>query len=107
MSDKTDEKVTEKVTAEKQKALGLAISQIEKQIGKGAIMRMGQGSWAKVDAIPTGAVNLDAAIGVGGVPRGRITEIYGPESSGKTTLALHVAANAQKTGGVAATTWSA
>jgi recombination protein RecA len=102
MSDKTDEKVTEKVSAEKQKALGLAISQIEKQIGKGAIMRMGQGTWAKVDAIPTGAVNLDAAIGVGGVPRGRITEIYGPESSGKTTLALHVAANAQKTGGVAA-----
>jgi recombination protein RecA len=102
MSDKTDEKVIEKVAAEKQKALGLAISQIEKQIGKGAIMRMGQGTWARVDAISTGAVNLDAAIGIGGIPRGRITEIYGPESSGKTTLALHIAANAQVAGGVAA-----
>jgi recombination protein RecA len=65
-------------------------------------MRMGQGTWARVDAVSTGAVNLDAAIGVGGVPRGRITEIYGPESSGKTTLALHIAANAQRAGGVAA-----
>ncbi len=87
---------------EKRKALSLAIAQIEKQIGKGSIMRMGQESWVKVDAIPTGAINLDAAIGVGGIPRGRITEIYGPESSGKTTLALHVAASAQKLGGVAA-----
>jgi recombination protein RecA len=87
---------------EKKKALTLAIAQIEKQIGKGSIMRMGQETWVKVDAIPTGAINLDAAIGVGGIPRGRITEIYGPESSGKTTLALHVAANAQKGGGVAA-----
>src|SRR6266436_5744458 len=89
-------------TDEKRKALNLAIAQIEKTCGKGAIMRMGQDSWAKVDAIPTGAINLDAAIGVGGIPRGRITEIYGPESSGKTTLALHVAANAQRLGGVAA-----
>jgi recombination protein RecA len=87
---------------EKRKALSLAIAQIEKQIGKGSIMRMGQETWVKVDAIPTGAINLDAAIGVGGIPRGRITEIYGPESSGKTTLALHVAASAQKLGGVAA-----
>jgi recombination protein RecA len=87
---------------EKRKALSLAIAQIEKQIGKGSIMRMGQESWVKVDAIPTGAINLDAAIGVGGIPRGRISEIYGPESSGKTTLALHVAASAQKAGGVAA-----
>jgi len=87
---------------EKTKALTLAIAQIEKTVGKGAIMRMGQETWTKVDFISTGAVNLDAAIGVGGIPRGRITEIYGPESSGKTTLALHVAANAQKTGGVAA-----
>jgi len=96
------EKIEDRVAEDKKKALNLAIAQIEKQIGKGSIMRMGQESWAKVDFIPTGAVNLDAAIGVGGIPRGRITEIFGPESSGKTTLALHVAANAQKAGGVAA-----
>jgi recombination protein RecA len=98
------EKVESKAAGgeEKRKALSLAIAQIEKQIGKGSIMRMGQETWVKVDAIPTGAINLDAAIGVGGIPRGRITEIYGPESSGKTTLALHVAASAQKAGGVAA-----
>jgi recombination protein RecA len=94
--------VAPQIPEEKKKALGLAIAQIEKQIGKGSIMRMGQDSWVRVDAIPTGAVNLDAAIGVGGIPRGRITEIYGPESSGKTTLALHVAASAQRRGGVAA-----
>jgi recombination protein RecA len=94
--------VAPQVPEEKKKALGLAIAQIEKQIGKGSIMRMGQDSWVPVEAIPTGAVNLDAAIGVGGIPRGRITEIYGPESSGKTTLALHVAASAQRRGGVAA-----
>ena len=96
------EKIEDRVAEDKKKALNLAIAQIEKQIGKGSIMRMGQESWVKVEAISTGAVNLDAAIGVGGIPRGRITEIFGPESSGKTTLALHVAANAQKTGGVAA-----
>ncbi len=88
---------------DKKKALNLAISQIEKNCGKGAIMRMGAGNQGpKVDAIPTGAINLDAAIGIGGIPRGRVTEIYGPESSGKTTLCLHVVANAQRTGGVAA-----
>jgi recombination protein RecA len=88
---------------EKKKALGLAIAQIEKSYGKGAIMKMGADRAAvRVEAIPTGAINLDAAIGVGGIPRGRITEIYGPESSGKTTLCLHVIANAQKTGGTAA-----
>ncbi|HEX6250781.1 MAG TPA: recombinase RecA [Gemmatimonadaceae bacterium] len=88
---------------DKKKALGLAIAQIEKNHGKGAIMKMGANSpRVRVDAIPTGAINLDAAIGVGGIPRGRVTEIYGPESSGKTTLSLHVVANAQKTGGVAA-----
>ena len=104
MAEKTEEKVpsTPAVPEEKKKALNLAISQIEKNIGKGSIMRMGQDSYQKVEAISTGAVNLDAAVGVGGIPRGRITEIYGPESSGKTTLALHVAGNAQKTGGVAA-----
>ncbi|MSR05548.1 MAG: recombinase RecA [Gemmatimonadetes bacterium] len=97
-----EEKEAPKLSDERRKALGIAIAQIEKQLGKGSIMRMGQDSWAKVEFISTGAINLDAAIGVGGIPRGRITEIYGPESSGKTTLALHVAANAQRNGGVAA-----
>jgi recombination protein RecA len=88
---------------DKKKALNLAIAQIEKNCGKGSIMRLGAGGQrARVDAISTGAINLDAAIGVGGIPRGRVTEIYGPESSGKTTLSLHVVANAQRDGGVAA-----
>jgi recombination protein RecA len=88
---------------DKKKALNLAIAQIEKTCGKGSIMRLGAGSArVRVEAIPTGAINLDAAIGVGGIPRGRVTEIYGPESSGKTTLCLHVVANAQRAGGVAA-----
>ncbi len=90
------------VTEDKKKALNLAIAQIEKSCGKGSIMKMGSEGHVKVDCIPTGAINLDAAIGVGGIPRGRVTEIYGPESSGKTTLCLHVVANAQKAGGVAA-----
>jgi recombination protein RecA len=89
-------------TKEQEKALGLAINHIERQYGKGAIMRLGTDTRLQVDAIPTGAFNLDAAIGIGGVPRGRVTEIYGPESSGKTTLALHIVANAQKEGGIAA-----
>ena len=93
----------DKADQEKKKALGLAISQIEKALGKGAIMRMGADHpREKLQIIPTGAINLDAAIGIGGIPRGRITEIYGPESSGKTTLTLHLAANVQKMGGVAA-----
>jgi recombination protein RecA len=88
---------------DKKKALSLAIAQIEKNCGKGSIMKMGADQQkVKVAAIPTGAINLDAAIGIGGIPRGRVTEIYGPESSGKTTLCLHVVANAQKAGGVAA-----
>ena len=88
---------------DKRKALNVAIGQIEKAYGKGSIMRMGvNGPKVQVAAIPTGAINLDAAIGVGGIPRGRITEVYGPESSGKTTLCLHVIANAQRNGGVAA-----
>ncbi len=92
-----------KIDAERRKALNLAIAQIEKQLGKGSIMRMGSESpRQRVQAISTGAINLDAAIGIGGIPRGRITEIYGPESSGKTTLTLHLAANVQRTGGVAA-----
>src|ERR1051326_3715195 len=87
---------------DKKKALNLAIAQIEKSCGKGSIMRLGAENKVRVEAISTGAINLDAAIGIGGIPRGRVTEIYGPESSGKTTLCLHVVANAQKNGGVAA-----
>src|SRR5690606_16647671 len=91
------------VKDEKGRALSVAISQIERAYGKGSIMRMGiDGAKIAVDAISTGAMNLDAAIGIGGIPRGRITEIFGPESSGKTTLCLHVIANAQRGGGVAA-----
>ncbi len=90
------------VQDDRKKALTLAIAQIEKTCGKGSIMKMGADSRVRVEAISTGAINLDAAIGVGGIPRGRITEVYGPESSGKTTLCLHVVANAQRTGGVAA-----
>ncbi len=87
---------------DKQKALETALSQIEKQFGKGAVMRLGQNAAMKVDAIPTGSLSLDMALGIGGLPKGRITEIYGPESSGKTTLALHCIAEAQKAGGIAA-----
>src|SRR5690606_36365219 len=91
------------ISEDKRKALNVAIAQIERAHGKGSIMRMGaEGARVVVEAIPTGAMNLDAAIGIGGIPRGRITEIYGPESSGKTTLCLHVIANAQRKGGVAA-----
>jgi recombination protein RecA len=90
------------IADDKKKALNLAIAQIEKSCGKGSIMRMDEKEKVRVDAVSTGAINLDAAIGVGGIPRGRVTEIYGPESSGKTTLCLHVVANAQKMGGVAA-----
>ena len=87
---------------QKEKTLDLAISQIEKQFGQGAIMRMGEDTIIKIDSISTGSISLDAAIGIGGIPRGRVTEIYGPESSGKTTLALHVVAEAQKNNGYAA-----
>src|SRR4051812_19715997 len=91
------------VNDDKKKALNLAIAQIEKNCGKGAIMKMGSAdSRVRVESISTGAINLDAAIGVGGIPRGRVTEIHGPESSGKTTLCLHIVANAQRAGGVAA-----
>ncbi len=87
---------------DKQKALETALVQIEKQFGKGAVMRLGQNAAMQVDAIPTGSLSLDMALGIGGLPRGRITEIYGPESSGKTTLALHCIAEGQKNGGMAA-----
>ncbi len=87
---------------DKTKAIGAAVSHIEKQFGKGSIMRMGDEPPRKVDVISTGALALDLALGVGGVPKGRIIEIYGPESSGKTTLSLHIIAEAQKAGGLAA-----
>ena len=84
---------------DKKKALETALAQIEKNFGKGAIMRLGDDIPVNVEAISTGSLSLDLALGIGGVPRGRIVEIYGPESSGKTTLALHILASAQKTGG--------
>ena len=87
---------------DKKKALETALAQIEKNFGKGAIMRLGEDIPVNVDAIPTGSLGLDLALGIGGVPRGRIVEIYGPEASGKTTLALHLVASAQKNGGEAA-----
>jgi recombination protein RecA len=90
------------MTTEKVKALELAISQIEKRFGKGAVMKLGEGALVKVPAIPSGSLALDLALGVGGIPRGRITEIFGPESSGKTTLAQHIIAEAQKLGGTVA-----
>ncbi len=87
---------------EKEKALEIALSQIEKSFGKGAIMKLGDASRVPVSVIPTGCLDLDIALGVGGVPRGRVIEIFGPESSGKTTIALHIVAQAQKMGGTAA-----
>ena len=86
----------------REKALDSALAQIERQFGKGSVMRLGQEGRAPVEVIPTGSVALDIALGIGGLPRGRVVEIYGPESSGKTTLALHAIANAQKAGGIAA-----
>jgi len=90
------------VASDKEKALATALANIEKQFGKGAIMRLGENVTMNVDKISTGSLSLDVALGIGGVPRGRIVEIYGPESSGKTTIALHIAAEAQKAGGTAA-----
>lgn len=89
-------------STDKQKALETAMAQIEKAYGKGSIMRLGENQGIAVEAVPTGSLGLDIALGIGGVPRGRIIEIYGPESSGKTTLALHILAEAQKLGGEAA-----
>ena len=90
------------VATDKEKALATALANIEKQFGKGAVMRLGENVTMNVDKISTGSLSLDVALGIGGVPRGRIVEIYGPESSGKTTIALHIAAEAQKNGGTAA-----
>ena len=105
-SSKVDQEAANKASAGsgsdgKSKALGMALESIEKQYGKGAIMKLGESTHAKVETTPTGALSLDLALG-GGIPRGRIVEIYGPESSGKTTLAIHAIANVQKTGGIAA-----
>jgi len=86
----------------KRNAIDLAITQIDRQFGKGSIMRLGDSAQVKIDVIPTGCLSLDASVGIGGIPRGRISEIYGPEASGKTTLALHIIAEAQKMGGYAA-----
>src|SRR5438445_1567732 len=91
------------VKSDRRQALDLAISQIERQFGKGAIMKLGaRGALDEIAVIPTGAISLDIALGIGGIPRGRVTEIYGPESSGKTTLSLHIIAEAQRLGGIAA-----
>ena len=92
----------EKANNDRSKALDTALAQIERQFGKGAVMKMGERGTQVVEVIPTGSISLDIALGIGGLPRGRIVEIYGPESSGKTTLALHAIANAQKAGGIAA-----
>src|ERR1700726_1353997 len=89
-------------TTEREKSIEQALQQIERRFGKGAIMKLGDATHIHVDVIPTGSIALDLALGVGGIPRGRITEIYGPESSGKTTLCQHIIANAQRAGGFAA-----
>ena len=105
LATKADKKKTETVAGdrtERQKALDMALAQIEKQYGKGSVMRLGENIKMNVDAVPTGSMALDAALGIGGLPRGRIVEIYGPEASGKTTLALHAVAECQKKGGEAA-----
>ncbi len=101
-SNKSTQDVSKKIDSERAKALDAALMQIEKQFGKGAVMRLGEQTGMAVDVIPTGALTLDLALGVGGLPKGRIIEIYGPESSGKTTVALHVVAESQKQGGTAA-----
>lgn len=90
------------ISDDRKKALEIAMQQIEKNFGKGAVMKLGEVANVNIDAIPTGALSLDIALGIGGVPRGRVVEIFGPESSGKTTVALHIIAEAQKTGGIAA-----
>src|SRR5258705_11497470 len=101
--ERTIERIDERQDRERAKAVELAVGQIEKQFGKGSIMRLGQkGAIQPIETISTGAISIDYALGVGGVPRGRVIEIFGPESSGKTTLALQIIAEAQKLGGMAA-----
>src|SRR5690242_14907241 len=94
--------LVDKTDMDKNKALEAALGQIERNFGKGSIMKLGQNQAVEVEAIHTGSLGLDIALGIGGLPRGRVVEIYGPESSGKTTLALHVVAEAQKAGGTCA-----
>ena len=101
-SNKANDAAQEKATTERQKALDTALAQIERQFGKGSVMKMSDRANQIVEVIPTGSIALDIALGIGGLPRGRIVEIYGPESSGKTTLTLHAIANAQKAGGICA-----
>src|SRR5215218_3629173 len=93
--------VTDMATQDREKALDTALAQIERQFGKGSVMRLGDDARAPVEVIPTGSIALDVALGIGGLPRGRIVEVYGPEASGKTTVALHAVANAQRSGGIA------
>ncbi|MFQ5776243.1 MAG: recombinase RecA, partial [Kiloniellaceae bacterium] len=95
-------RLVERNTVDKQKALEAALSQIERAFGKGSVMRLGEQRVVEADVVPSGSLGLDIALGIGGLPRGRVVEIYGPESSGKTTLALHVIAEAQKLGGTCA-----
>ena len=90
------------ISDERKKALDIAMAQIEKNFGKGSVMKLGEIGNVSVDSIPSGALSLDVALGIGGFPRGRIIEVFGPESSGKTTVALHAIAEAQKMGGIAA-----
>jgi recombination protein RecA len=99
---KSSQEINQKVSADRARALDAALSQIEKQFGKGAVMKLGEKATTQIEVIPTGALSLDIALGVGGVPRGRVVEIFGPESSGKTTVALHIIAEAQHMGGTAA-----
>ncbi len=99
---KSNQEISQKMDSERARALDAALLQIEKQFGKGAVMKLGERTGMVVEVIPTGALTLDIALGVGGVPKGRVIEIFGPESSGKTTVALHIVAEAQKSGGTAA-----
>ena len=102
MAKKADEAKNAKLMDDRAKALETTLASLEKQFGKGTVMKLGEQAHMKVDVVPTGCLELDLALGVGGIPKGRIIEIYGPESSGKTTVALHIVAEAQKRGGIAA-----
>src|SRR5512139_2315796 len=101
-SKRTDGRITSMAGGDRDKALDAALANIERQFGKGSVMRLGDETRAPLEVIPTGAISLDVALGIGGLPRGRVVEIYGPESSGKTTVALHAVANAQRGGGIVA-----
>ena len=96
------DKVEQMAAADRDKALDTALAQIDRQFGKGSVMRLGDDVRAPIEVIPTGSIALDVALGIGGLPRGRVVEVYGPESSGKTTVALHAVASAQRAGGIAA-----